>query len=42
MAGDPCTVALEARMASYFDSDTGVNLASADQISDAGMLPLRG
>ena len=42
MAGDECTVSLEARMASYFDSDTGVNLASSDQISDAGMLPLRG
>ena len=42
MAGDQCTVSLEARMASYFDSDTGVNLASSDQISDAGMLPLRG
>jgi len=42
MAGDPCTVTLEARMASYFDSDTGVNLASSEQTSDAGMLPMRG
>ncbi len=33
MAGDPCTIALEARMASYFDSDTGTNLASSDQVS---------
>ena len=29
-------------MASYFDSDTGANLASSGQISDAGMLPMRG
>ena len=29
-------------MASYFDSETGANLASADQVSDAGMLPMRG
>jgi multiple sugar transport system ATP-binding protein len=42
MAGDPCTVTPEARMASYFDSETGVNLASAEQTSDAGMLPMHG
>ncbi|WP_454699519.1 ABC transporter ATP-binding protein [Arthrobacter humicola] len=42
MAGDPCTVAPEARMASYFDSDTGLNLSSAGKDSDAGMMPARG
>jgi multiple sugar transport system ATP-binding protein len=42
MAGDPCTVSPEARMASYFDSDTGLNLVSAGKDSDAGMLPTRG
>jgi multiple sugar transport system ATP-binding protein len=38
MAGDPCTVTPEARMASYFDGDTGVNLAPADETSGA-LLP---
>ncbi|MET4134806.1 ABC transporter ATP-binding protein [Pseudarthrobacter sp. PvP090] len=42
IAGDACTIIPETRLASYFASDTGVNLASSDQISDAGMLPLRG
>ena len=42
MAGDPCTVTPEAGMASYFDSETGVNLTSAEQISDAGILPMQG
>jgi multiple sugar transport system ATP-binding protein len=42
MAGDACTVSPEARMASYFDSETGLNLASSDLISDAGILPMRG
>ena len=42
MTGDPCTVALNAGMASYFDSDTGVNLASAVQNVDAGMLSSHG
>ncbi|MCO4238174.1 TOBE domain-containing protein [Pseudarthrobacter sp. MDT3-28] len=42
IAGDPCTIALEARMASYFDSETGANLASSDQVSAAGLLPVRG
>lgn len=42
MAGDACTVSPEARMASYFDSETGHNLASSELISDAGILPMRG
>ncbi|GAA1793302.1 ABC transporter ATP-binding protein [Pseudarthrobacter sulfonivorans] len=42
MTGDPCTVALNAGMASYFDSDTGANLASAAEVSDAGMLSSHG
>lgn len=33
MAGDPCTVSPEARMASYFDSETGANLACSPLIS---------
>jgi multiple sugar transport system ATP-binding protein len=42
MTGDPCTVALNAGMASYFDSDTGANLASAAEVSNAGMLSSHG
>ncbi|MDP9983940.1 multiple sugar transport system ATP-binding protein [Pseudarthrobacter oxydans] len=37
MAGDPCTVTPEARMASYFDGDTGLNLAPAE--TSAALLP---
>ncbi|MET1089782.1 MAG: ABC transporter ATP-binding protein [Arthrobacter sp.] len=29
-AGDPCTVEVDSRLASYFDSETGLNLAPAD------------
>lgn len=42
MAGDPCTVAFNAGMASYFDTGTGANLASAAQKSDAGLLSSHG
>ncbi|MFY9636473.1 MAG: ABC transporter ATP-binding protein [Cellulosimicrobium cellulans] len=42
MAGDPCTVAFNAGMASYFDTGTGANLASAAQESDAGLLSSHG
>ncbi|MCU1435512.1 MAG: ABC-type maltose/maltodextrin transport system, ATPase component [Pseudarthrobacter sp.] len=42
MAGDPCTVAFNAGMASYFDTGTGANLASAGQESDAGLLSSHG
>ncbi|WP_104137720.1 ABC transporter ATP-binding protein [Arthrobacter sp. ZGTC131] len=38
MVGDPCTVKLQDRLASYFDSETGLNLAPAKEISAAGML----
>jgi multiple sugar transport system ATP-binding protein len=41
-AGDACTIELEAQFASYFNSRTGVNLASSEQTSGAGVLPLRG
>jgi hypothetical protein len=42
MAGEPCTVAFNAGMASYFDTGTGANLASAAQKSDAGLLSSHG
>lgn len=35
--GDPCTVELESAFASYFDSDTGLNLAPAGETSSAAL-----
>ncbi|MDP9998949.1 ABC transporter ATP-binding protein [Pseudarthrobacter sulfonivorans] len=42
MAGDPCTVAFNAGMASYFDTGAGANLASAAQKSNALLLSSHG